>query len=67
MIIQLNHTEESFEQDQLTIKELLQIKNFTYKALVIKINGQVVRKNEYESSRVHDGDRVEVIHLISGG
>ncbi len=67
MNIQLNHREEAFEQDQMTINELLQIKNFTYKALVIKINGQVIRKAEYESAKVQEGDRVEVIHLISGG
>jgi sulfur carrier protein ThiS len=35
--------------------------------LVIKINGVLVKKTEYESALIHDGDDVHVLHLISGG
>lgn len=67
MNITLNNNPESFEADVLSISDILKIKNFTFKMLVIKINNNLVSKNEYDSAMVHDGDDVKIIHLISGG
>lgn len=67
MKIILNNNEEQFAEQQMTIGELLLLKKFTFRMLVIKINGQLVKKGEYETATVHDGDNVMVLHLISGG
>lgn len=67
MIITLNNRSETFVAEFMSIAELIKIKNFTFKALVVKINGQLVKKNQYEEAIVRDGDKVDVIHLISGG
>ena len=67
MKIILNNKEELFESDHFTINELLHIKKFTFKMLVIKVNGQLIKKNEYDTAMVKDGDDVMVLHLISGG
>jgi len=67
MNITLNNRPESFEQSDLTINQLLEIKKFTFKMLVIKVNGELVKKDEYESFQIKDGDDVNVLHLISGG
>ncbi len=67
MKITLNNRPESFEQKQISISELLEIKNFTFKMLVIKVNGKLVKKDEYDSFQINDGDDVTVLHLISGG
>jgi sulfur carrier protein len=67
MIITLNNNSETFDHETLNISELLKIKNFSFKALVIKINGNLVRKHEYDDAIVRSGDKVDVIHLISGG
>jgi sulfur carrier protein len=67
MKIVLNNKEEIIEGNLLTINELLQIKKYTFKMLVIKVNGILVKKNEYDKATVKDGDDVMVLHLISGG
>ncbi len=67
MEITLNNREETFEQDGLTIDELLKIKNFTFKMLVIKVNGKLIKKNQYKNALIKTGDNVSVLHLISGG
>jgi thiamine biosynthesis protein ThiS len=67
MKITLNNRVEEFDGDQLTVAELLQVKNFTFKMLVIKVNGQLVKKSEHNTAIVKDGDDVMVLHLISGG
>jgi len=43
------------------------VKNFTFKMLIIKINGTLVQKGTYDTTVIHDGDDVSVLHLISGG
>ena len=67
MKIILNNNEEEFAFQQMTIAELLLVKKFSFRMLVIKINGQLIKKSDYESAVVHDGDNVMVLHLISGG
>jgi len=67
MTITLNNRTESFDFEELTISKILKIKNFTFKALVIKVNGELIRKKQYNNANVKDGDKVDIIHLISGG
>lgn len=68
MKITLNNRPEEIDGKEIvTIQELLTIKNFTFKMLVIKINGTVVKRDNYATANVHANDDVKVIHLISGG
>ncbi len=65
--ITLNNRKEIIEADSLTINELLKYKNYTFKFLVIKINGGLIKKDQYDSATIKDGDDVVVLHLTSGG
>ena len=67
MKIILNHRNEEIQAEELSVQELISIKNFTFKLLVTKINGKLVRKDERDSTPVREGDKVDIIHLISGG
>lgn len=67
MKIILNNNPESFNVEQCTVRELLALKNFTFKMLIIKVNGTLVKKDAYDQTWINDGDDVSVLHLISGG
>lgn len=68
MKITLNNRPEEIDQkESITIQELLIIKNFTFRMLVVKINGEVVKRDSYATAIVHHNDDVKIIHLISGG
>jgi len=68
MKIILNNTPETLADiEKLTVAELLKVKNFSFKMLVIKINEKLVKKEDYATTTVKDGDNVAIIHLISGG
>lgn len=67
MKIILNNREVSFEKVDLTIANIILDCNFTYKRLVIRLNGVVVKNEDHETTRVSDGDRLEIIHLMAGG
>ena len=67
MKILLNNRPEDIAVEIITVNELLRYKNFTFKMLVIKINGALIKKTEYDTAMIHEGDEVHVLHLISGG
>jgi sulfur carrier protein len=67
MKINLNNSETELNHKEISVKDLLAEKKFTFKMLIIKINGVIVKKDDYEITIIKDGDKVDVIHLISGG
>ena len=67
MQITLNNRQEEFDKNTMTVRELLDKKKFTFKMLVVKINKKLVKKEDYDSAIIKDGDDVSVLHLISGG
>lgn len=67
MTISLNNREEAFDKEKITISELLIIKKYSFKMLVIKVNDKLINKENYESIIINDGDKVDIIHLMSGG
>jgi len=67
MKVLLHNNHEVLGGDRITVSELLRQKNFTFKMLVIKLNGKLVQKSEYDTTYLKDGDEIHVLHLISGG
>jgi sulfur carrier protein len=67
MKIRLNNNQEEVPGDSITVDELLKHKNYTFRMLVIKINGTLVKKPDYDTALISEGDEVTVLHLISGG
>ena len=69
MKIRLNHNNEVLNTDKsrISIDELLEIKNFTFELLIVKVNGNLIKKESYTSTYIKDGDDVQVIHVFGGG
>lgn len=51
----------------MTVQDALDIMNYTFIMLVVKIDGEVVLRQDYATTLIPDGAEVLVIHLISGG
>ena len=54
-------------EKNMTITRILKIMNYTFRILVVKVDGQLIKKNEYNSTIVQPDADVKVIHLMSGG
>lgn len=67
MEITLNNNKETFQEEKLTVADIIRIRNFTFRLLVTKVNGKLVKKEDRDKVFVNDGDDVMVLHLISGG
>lgn len=67
MKIKLNNREEEFAGDKLTVEEIIALKSFAFKMLLVRLNDHPVKKEMYSSTFVSEGDDLKVIHLVSGG
>ena len=65
-MILVNHEEMDWEQG-MTVQDVLDRRRYTFPMIVVKVNEEVVRKEDFASYQVPDGADVKVIHLISGG
>ena len=67
MRILLNNREEEFERDFMTVSQMLELKKFSFRMRLIKINGELISKEKYDSAEIQDGDNVQMLYLMSGG
>lgn len=63
----LNNREEEFEGEAMTVSEMLDLKKFTFRMRIIKINGELISKDNYSTTIIHDGDNIQMFYLMSGG
>jgi sulfur carrier protein len=67
MKIKLNNNDEVFEGTTISISRMLEIKKYSFKLRIIKVNGILIQREKYESTLLHEGDDVQLIYLMSGG
>lgn len=67
MKILLNGRDEEFDRVKMSVDEMLVIRKYSFKMRIIKINDVLIAKDKYASTFIHDGDKVEMLYLMSGG
>jgi thiamine biosynthesis protein ThiS len=53
--------------DNMTVRNVLDRMKYSFRMLVIKVNGTIVKREDWETFPVPEGADVKVIHLMSGG
>ncbi len=66
-MIRVNNRDEIEWQEGLTVSGLLELFRYTFPDIIVKINGELVRREEYPTRLIPDGADVRVIHMIAGG
>lgn len=66
-LIRVNNKDEIEWEPGLTVAELLRRFRYTFPAIVVTINGEVISEEEFPTRLIPDGADVRVIHLIAGG
>lgn len=67
MQIILNNRTEEFLGLELAVSTIMELKSFRFKMLVVRLNDRLVKKEDYDTAVVKDGDDLKIIHLVSGG
>ena len=50
-----------------TVGSLMAENNYTFSAIVVKINGIVIEEETWSTKPIAAGDNVEMIHIFGGG
>ena len=66
MNIVLNGEARRFD-DALTLRGLIDTLELNGKRLAVEVNEEVVPRSRHAEYRLHEGDKVEIVHAIGGG
>ena len=66
-MILVNNRDKIEWQEDLTVSALLERLRYTFAHIIVKIDDQIVPRDDYPTRLIPDGARVWVIHLIAGG
>jgi sulfur carrier protein len=66
-VILVNNRDKVEWEEGLTVSALLERFRYTFPHIIVKINGEVVPREQYPTRTIPDDADVWVIHLIAGG
>jgi sulfur carrier protein len=54
-------------KEELSLGDLVEVLNLRLERLAIELNGNVVRRADWERSILNADDKVEIVHFVGGG
>lgn len=68
MQLTINGNSEEIRLEHGTISELLKVKKVEMPEMVsVELNGNILRRADYETTRLQEGDQVEFLYFMGGG
>ena len=68
MKLTINGTSEELTGDTLTVSEVLALKSVKMPEMVsVELNGDILDRAAFDSTKVNDGDTVEFLYFMGGG
>lgn len=65
-MVEINGTKLDWEEG-MTVKRLLAIMNYTFPMIIVRVNGELVKKEDWEKYLLPRGAKVQALHQIAGG
>jgi sulfur carrier protein len=66
LIIQVNGEPQEVKED-MSLSELVASLSLKAEQVAMELNQSVVRRAQWESTRLREGDKVEIVHFVGGG
>ena len=67
MNVVINREPVEVKETEPTVRVLLTEKGIPDEAIVVAVNGDVVRREEWGRCSIREGDEVEIVHAVAGG
>ncbi len=67
MNVTLNREPVEIGEPEGTVRGLLAGRSIPDEAIVVAVNGDVIRRSEWDGHRLAEGDEVEIVHAVAGG
>lgn len=65
-MIKVNGKTKEYE-NSMTIETLIYQEGYEKDIVVVEVNEKIIKKNEYETYTLKDGDKVEILKFVGGG
>ncbi|MGZ7442357.1 sulfur carrier protein ThiS [Paenibacillus sp. TH7-28] len=65
--VHLNGRDTLLKENCVTVDDLLADSPWNKERILVELNGTVVRKEAYTSTRLTEGDHIELVHFVGGG
>lgn len=65
-MITINGKDHPF-QTECTVSDLLEQLRFTPTRIALELNGVIIARDAFDQTRLHDGDKVEIVQFVGGG
>lgn len=53
--------------ENLSVQDFLQQLNVTFDNVVVELNREIVKREEWQETILHQGDQLELVRLVGGG
>ncbi|MFC1482686.1 sulfur carrier protein ThiS [Candidatus Margulisiibacteriota bacterium] len=68
MKLTINGQEENIGQKELTVTELLKIKEVKMPEMVsVELNEEILDREKFETTKIKEGDKIEFLYFMGGG
>lgn len=54
-------------EEEVNLDQLLELFSLPSDRVAVELNREVVRKKDWDTTRIRDDDRIEVVHFVGGG
>ena len=52
---------------EMSLMDLLQMLGMKADRVAVELNREIVRRESWAQTALHDGDRLEIVHFVGGG
>jgi thiamine biosynthesis protein ThiS len=66
-MIRVNDKHELPWREGMTVSDVLEFMDYTYHRIIVKVDGELVRRGSYDTYTIPEGADVKAIHMIGGG
>jgi thiamine biosynthesis protein ThiS len=63
----LNGNETHLEEGSLAVSALIKSLGLNPQRLAVELNRRIIRRAEWDSTSISEGDTVEIVHFVGGG
>ena len=59
--------EEKNVEEGITVSALIDLLGIKVKVMAVAVNMEIVKKEDWESYTIQEGDKLELLHFVGGG
>jgi sulfur carrier protein len=67
MKLTINGKPGEYGEDCRTVADLLNLPLWSGRLVIVELNGEIVGKDNYITTALGEGDRMELVHFVGGG